>query len=148
MSNCIFCKIEKGEVPAKKIYESKYFFAILDAHPIVEGHCLLIPKRHYETIHKMNKEESLQFGEDCITLAKMLKNYWPDLTIANSNGKFASQAVPHYHVHFIPRQEGDRLWDEDKSKISLDVSSGFERLKPSKDELEQLANKLIGDTHE
>ncbi|MBW2994047.1 HIT domain-containing protein, partial [Candidatus Woesearchaeota archaeon] len=76
MSNCIFCKIEKGEVPAKKIYESKYFFAILDAHPIVEGHCLLIPKRHYETIHKMNKEESLQFGEDCITLAKMLKNYW------------------------------------------------------------------------
>jgi len=145
MENCVFCKIETGDIPATKIYESKHFFAILDVKPIVEGHCLLIPKRHYETIHDMNKEESKQFGEDCINLANMLKKHWPDLTIANSNGKYASQAVPHYHVHFIPRSKGDRLWDDDKSKIALDVSSGFERLSPSKEELTELANKLTGD---
>ena len=136
--NCVFCKIGNGEIPSNRIYESDQFFTILDVKPIVEGHCLLIPKRHFVTIDEMNMEERNQLGRDCVTLAKILKKYWPDLTIANSNGKYASQAVPHYHVHFIPRSEGDRLWEGDKSRIALDVSSGFDRLTPTKDELEQI----------
>ena len=48
--SCIFCKLGIGEITSDKLYESDYFFAILDQSPVVEGHTLLIPKRHFQTI--------------------------------------------------------------------------------------------------
>ena len=78
-------------------------------------------------------------------LANKMKNYWPDLSISNSNGKGASQEVPHYPMHFIPRSKGDRLWDGDRSKLVFDVSSEFPRLEVPKEEINQLAKKLMGD---
>jgi len=68
-----------------------------------------------------------------------------DITIANSSGKWASQSIDHFHVHIIPRKEGDRLWDGEKSKVVLDRSSDFERLKPSGIELQSIANKIRGE---
>ena len=146
--DCVFCKMVSGKIPVKKIYESDHFFAILDNAPLIEGHALLIPKRHYNTIHDMNAEERAQVGEDMHALAEILKKEFGDhLTITNSNGKYASQEVPHYHIHFVPRKKDDRLWEaQDKSRLVLDKSSGFPRLNPPQEELAALANKLTGDT--
>ncbi|MBD3259845.1 HIT domain-containing protein [Candidatus Woesearchaeota archaeon] len=145
MENCPFCKMTRGDIPVTKIYESKHFYAILDKNPLVEGHALLIPKRHYKTIDEMNEEESRQLGIDMLNLSRKMKQYWPDLSISNSNGEGASQAVPHYHIHFIPRTKGDRLWDGKNSRIVFDVSSDFPRLEPSQEELGKLAKKLKGE---
>jgi sulfate adenylyltransferase large subunit len=135
-----------GDIPVKKIYESDKFFAILDANPVTKGHALIIPKNHYQTIFEMPEEESAQMGKDIHAVAKMLgKEFGPHINIVNTSGEYASQSVPHYHVHLIPRQKDDRLWDGEKSKIVLDTSSGFERLKPSKEEVKELANKLMGE---
>ena len=48
--NCIFCKIIKGDLPCYKIYEDDDFLAFLDIFPLTEGHTLVIPKQHYETV--------------------------------------------------------------------------------------------------
>ena len=132
-------------MPTNKIYESDNFFAILDIKPLVEGHALLIPKRHYQRVDEMNEEEGRQLGVDMRNLSNLMKQYWPDLSISNSNGKGASQEVDHYHIHFIPRKKGDRLWEGDKSKLVFDVSSEFPRLNVPKEEIDQLAKKLMGD---
>lgn len=137
----------RGEIPVTKIYESKHFFAILDLHPITEGHALVIPKRHFEKQVEMNAEENSDFGIALTSVANILKKEFGDhMNLSNTSGKHASQSIPHYHMHVIPRQEGDRLWDGEKSRIVLDTGSGFPRLEPSPEEIKQLADKLKGDT--
>ena len=134
------------DIPVKKIFESDKFFAILDQNPVTEGHTLLIPKTHYEKQTDMPAEDRADLGTSLGAVADLLKKFFGDnMNISNTSGEFASQSVPHFHIHLIPRHKGDRLWDKDKSRIVLDRSSGFERLKPSKEEIEQLANKLAGD---
>lgn len=147
MSDCIFCKIASGKIPTTKVYESKYFFVILDLNPITEGHALVIPKRHFEIQTEMNDEERADFGVALGAAADILKKEFGEhMNFSNTSGKFASQSIPHYHMHIIPRQEGDRLWDDDKSRLVLDTSSGFPRLEIPKEEIAQLAKKLKGDT--
>jgi len=146
MENCVFCRMVSGEIPVKKIYESSKFFAILDQNPVTTGHTLLIPTAHYEKQTNMPAEDQAELGIALGAVVDLLNKYFGDnMNIVNTSGKFASQSVPHYHIHLIPRHEGDRLWNKDKSRIVLDRSSGFERLSPSKEELTELANKLIGD---
>jgi len=147
MSDCIFCKITNGEIPATKVHESEHFFVILDLNPVKEGHALVIPKRHFEIQTEMNDEERADFGVALGAAADILKKEFGEhMNISNTSGKFASQSVPHYHMHIIPRQKGDRLWDGDKSKLILDTGSGFPRLEIPKEEIAQLAKKLKGDT--
>ena len=56
MEKCIFCKILKGEAVSTKLYEDSKTYAFLDASPASEGHSLVIPKKHYETMDEMDKE--------------------------------------------------------------------------------------------
>ncbi len=145
MSDCIFCKLASGEIPSTKLYESDCFYAILDQNPVTEGHTLVISKRHYKTQTEMNEEEMGDFGVTVGTVAKKLaEEFGNNMVIVNTSGEEASQSVPHYHIHLIPRKKGDRLWDGEKSRVVLDRSSGFERLSPKKEELESLASKLAG----
>jgi histidine triad (HIT) family protein len=147
MSDCIFCKIASGKIPSTKIFESEHFFAILDLNPVKEGHALVIPKRHFEIQTEMNDDERKDFGVALGAVADLLKKEFGEhMNFSNTSGKFASQSIPHYHMHIIPRQEADRLWDGDKSRLVLDTSSGFPRLKLPKEEIAQLAKKLKGDT--
>ena len=52
--DCVFCKIIKGEIPAKKIYEDDKVIAILDINPLVDGHVLVIPKKHFKNIYEID----------------------------------------------------------------------------------------------
>lgn len=109
--NCIFCKILNGEIPSAKLYEDEDFAIILDVGPASFGHVLIIPKDHYANLFEM-PEEMLS---KCMKLAKV----WGDklvkalnadgLNLVQNNGLAAGQTVFHYHLHMIPRYEGDSV---------------------------------------
>lgn len=104
-NDCLFCKIVKGEIPAKKVYEDSNSFAFLDINPRNPGHTLVIPKRHYETIFDIPSSEAGKLFESVRKIAGMVKNGMNahGINISQSNGKAAGQIVSHLHVHVIPR---------------------------------------------
>ncbi|MCK5043853.1 HIT family protein [Candidatus Pacearchaeota archaeon] len=108
---CIFCKIIKGEIPSVKVYESDNFIGILDINPVSEGHTLIIPKQHYETI--LDFPESLS-SELINSIKKISSKFIEDkkaegFNIVQSNYEVAQQEVPHLHFHIIPRKKDDNV---------------------------------------
>lgn len=111
MVNCIFCRISEGEIPAEKIYENSNFFSILDINPKVEGHSLIISKKHFQNILDLPSISGKDFL-DCVknTSIKLMKKYNSDgFNLINNNFKSAGQIVEHFHVHIIPRKEEDNF---------------------------------------
>lgn len=119
--DCIFCKIIKKEIPASVIYGDKNVISFLDIMPANKGHCLVIPKKHYETLLDISNEDLIELIKIVKKIAKALS-----LSIGNgaynivmNNGKEAGQLVQHAHIHLIPRFKGDRLrlsWSHKKYK--------------------------------
>ena len=110
MEDCIFCKIAKGEIPAKRIYENDNFFCILDISPVTEGHTLVIPKKHFETILDIPNNLGPELLE-CIkkiSLDLINKGKAEGFNVIQSNYEVAQQEVPHAHFHIIPRKKGDK----------------------------------------
>jgi len=111
MMGCLFCKIVKGEIDYAKIYEDDDTLAFLDIHPIAKGHCLVIPKKHFENI--FNIEESIL--QKVISAGKSIsgkikKSLGADgVNLINASGEAAEQTVFHFHLHIIPRFQNDGL---------------------------------------
>lgn len=108
--DCIFCKIIKGEIPSKKIYEDEKVIAILDINPVTEGHTLVIPKEHYEDIYDIPAEILSNVTIVTKELATKYKYILGNegTSLLQSNGKDAGQEVFHFHMHLIPRYSGIR----------------------------------------
>ena len=117
MENCIFCKIISGEVPAEKVYEDDNFIGILDANPLVEGHTLIIPKKHFKTLLDMPNSLGNEMVEATkkVALDLINKNKYEGFNLLNNNFEVAGQVVPHVHFHIIPRNKGDGI----KSMVNL-----------------------------
>ena len=107
MEDCVFCKILKGEVPAKKYYEDEHAFAFLDNNPVNIGHTLVVPKKHFKTIDKMDKLELNKLSEAILKISRGIMKIADGLNIQQNNGKVSGQAVPHVHFHLIPRYKDD-----------------------------------------
>jgi histidine triad (HIT) family protein len=106
MENCIFCKIVKGSIPCAKVFEDTDFIAFLDIGPINKGHVLLIPKKHYRWVWDLPLGESKEALPICQKLAKAVqKSTGCDLVVMTVVG----DAVPHAHIHLIPKFHGDGL---------------------------------------
>jgi len=109
MSDCVFCKIRDGQIPATKIYDDERTMVIMDINPINSGHCLVIPKAHAATVWDAQPADL----QAAITTAKKVAlsirdTLKPDgLNMLQANGPAAFQSVPHYHLHLIPRWEND-----------------------------------------
>ena len=111
MQDCVFCKIINREIPADTIYENEQVLAFLDISPTNPGHTLIIPKAHHETILDcpLEIQTAMMKTLQLITPA-ILKAVNSDGFNINVNTKpVAGQVVPHYHLHIIPRHEGDGL---------------------------------------
>ena len=113
---CIFCDIVKGDIPCRKIYEDDNTLAFLDISAEVEGHTLVIPKRHYVNILDIpNEELSLVMAS-----VKKIANHFVDncgytgVNILNASGEDAQQSVFHLHFHILPRYKDDGVnsWPE------------------------------------
>ena len=110
-SGCIFCKIVAGKIPCYKLYEDDDVFSFLDIGPLSRGHALLIPKRHYVTLHQMPPE----LVGRCMSVVPRLSKAIVAATgvsgwnLLQNNGEVAGQEVGHVHFHIIPRAAGDGL---------------------------------------
>jgi histidine triad (HIT) family protein len=109
MSNCIFCKIVKGEAPSWKVLENEDVYAFLDINPVSRYHTLVIPKKHYENIFDIPERDLQAVIAMVRKLALIYKRDLEieNLQIVNSNGAEGQQDVFHIHYHIVPRSKGD-----------------------------------------
>jgi histidine triad (HIT) family protein len=109
--HCIFCKILQADLPYK-LYENEHFLAILDVNPLVPGHTLLIPKKHYSMSTEFPPEVSqtyLPSVQEVISILKDNLEKVEGFTVCQSIGEAAYQTVPHGHSHIIPRWKEDPI---------------------------------------
>ena len=109
--NCIFCKIVAGHVPCWKLYEDDQVLSFLDIGPLSEGHCLIIPKSHHETIDQMTGEQVAACAKLIPALSRAVRETTgaPGWNVLQNNGPYSGQAVGHVHFHIIPRRQADNL---------------------------------------
>ena len=109
--NCIFCKIIKGDIPGKTIFEDDRCIAILDINPATIGHILLMPKEHYMMMPMVPDEILGHLSVISKYLSDLLKKTFKarDVSIFIANGAAAGQQSQHFMMHVIPRYDGDKL---------------------------------------
>lgn len=104
MSDCIFCRIIKGEIPSKKAYEDDRTFAFHDINPAAPVHILIIPKRHIAGVNTVTDAESADVGHLFTVAAQLAREHEVEdsgyRTIFNT-GPDAGQSVHHLHLHVI-----------------------------------------------
>lgn len=111
MSECVFCRIANGEIPSATLYEDDDFRVILDLGPASKGHALILPKSHAANIYELPDELA---GKAMVLAKKMAGRMTEALecdgfNIVQNNGEVAGQTVFHFHMHLIPRYEGDQV---------------------------------------
>ena len=111
MSECIFFRIANGEIPSATLYEDDDFRVILDLGPASKGHALILPKSHAANIYELPDELA---GKAMVLAKKMAGRMTEALecdgfNIVQNNGEVAGQTVFHFHMHLIPRYEGDQV---------------------------------------
>lgn len=103
--HCLFCRLIKGEIPSTRVFEDEETLAFLDIGPIVKGHTLVVPKRHYGALTDAPPEVLAAVMRSVQRVARALFNGLgaDGVNIFQANGAAAGQVIPHLHVHVIPR---------------------------------------------
>ena len=111
MSDCLFCKIIKGELPSYKIYEDEFTYAFLDISNDANGHILVVPKAHCTNVLDAKPEDLSHVMQTVQKISKhLIENCgFKGVNILNASGAYAEQSVFHLHFHILPRNEGDGL---------------------------------------
>lgn len=109
--DCIFCRIVAGKLPAAVIHEDSQVIAIMDAFPSVEGHALVIPKAHHRDVLELPEADVQAAAVLAKRIAQAQKTaLGPDgIVVTQFNGAAAGQTIFHYHVHVVPRWEGQEV---------------------------------------
>lgn len=104
MQDCIFCKIARGEIPVKLLYQNEHIIAFPDANPKAPHHALIIPRRHIATLNDLGKDDTLLAGQ----LLQVAKQLATELGIAEAGYRVlmncnegGGQAVFHIHLHLL-----------------------------------------------
>ncbi|MBR2672869.1 MAG: HIT family protein [Oscillospiraceae bacterium] len=132
MDNCIFCRIISGELPSRILYEDEETMAFMDVAGDVDGHVLVVPKKHVKNI--LDCDENTLFAV-MRTVKKLSDHFTEDcgydgVNLLNASDESAGQSVPHFHVHIIPRKRNDGIntWPHlDGAK--RDIDEVFQELK-------------------
>jgi histidine triad (HIT) family protein len=108
---CIFCKIVRGEAPAHKVYEDERVLVFMDLFPVTDGHTLIVTKEHFENLFEAEEESLQAVVTTSQRVARAIRTALePDgLMVFQLNGRAAGQSVFHYHMHLMPRNEGEPL---------------------------------------
>lgn len=132
--DCIFCRINSGEIPSTTIYENEEFRVMLDRFPASKGHILIIPKEHIEDIYDLEPESAGRLFELTTRFASIIKRTFGNdgLNIIQNNGKAAGQTVFHYHLHMIPRYKDDNMqlgWECDEKVTVQELEEHANQIK-------------------
>ena len=111
MKDCIFCKIADGSLPSMKVFEDEHTLAFMDTAKDVDGHILVIPKRHAKNILDCDEQELSQLMKTVKKVSLHLVNScgYNGVNLLNASDESAGQSVPHFHIHIIPRKTGDKI---------------------------------------
>ena len=109
MTDCLFCKIVKGEIPSKKVYEDDTCYAFYDIDPQAPTHFLVIPKAHIGSCGEVTKENSGLVAHCFEVISKVAKDMGvTDFRVVSNCGVQAGQSVPHLHFHVLAGR--DMTW--------------------------------------
>ena len=119
----IFSRIVQGEIPSIKIYEDEHTYAFMDIAPASRGHTLVVCKAELANLYEIDEVSLIAVAKTTQRVAKAIQDVLnPDgLNIIQNNGSAAGQTVFHYHVHLIPRWDGDGavgLWQPHASDMN------------------------------
>jgi len=104
MSECIFCKIIKGDIPAKVVYEDEKVIAFEDINPAAPIHILVIPKQHIDCVSKIDEQNSKVLPDVFLAINKVAKKLGIDergFRVIVNNGAEGGQVVYHLHFHLL-----------------------------------------------
>lgn len=138
MSECIFCSIVAGDIPARTVYETDDVLAFLDANPLARGHTLVIPKTHAQHVGDLDDATARNLFAAVTELTPEVQSTVgaDAANVGINDGEAAGQEVPHVHVHIIPRFDGD-------GGAPLHAVGG-ERPDLTDDELDAVADAIAG----
>ena len=130
MEDCIFCKIIKGELPSRTIYEDDLIKIIMNINPATNGHLLVLPKEHMVIINDTTNEiinHSMNIIRENIYPLLKEKLNCKGLTISQNNE--LGQEIKHYHIHLTPRYDNDLLEFNYNKDMLSDLDEIFNKLK-------------------
>ncbi|HEX2015918.1 MAG TPA: HIT domain-containing protein [Solirubrobacteraceae bacterium] len=109
--DCIFCRILTGELPAEVVAEDERTVTFMDIHPATRGHVLVIPRAHAQDLHHVSPEDLDACARAAQRAARSARERLgaDGVNLLNAAGPAAWQTVFHFHIHVIPRYEGDPL---------------------------------------
>ena len=107
--DCIFCRLAQTPTVTGTVFEDDFSLAFLDHKPLFEGHVLLIPKAHFETLEDLPAELAQLLFLHAQRLSRAVRKAMDaEGTFVAMNNR-VSQSVPHFHIHIVPRRKGDGL---------------------------------------
>ena len=111
MSDCIFCKIASGEIQGMRVYEDAETLAFMDLAKDVDGHVLVIPKKHCKNILDCGAEtlSAVMNTVKKVSLHLTEKCGYDGVNLLNASDESAGQSMPHFHIHIIPRRKNDGI---------------------------------------
>ena len=111
MSDCIFCKIASGEIQGMRVYEDAETLAFMDLAKDVDGHVLVIPKKHCKNILDCDAEtlSAVMNTVKKVSMHLTEKCGYDGVNLLNASDESAGQSMPHFHIHIIPRRKNDGI---------------------------------------
>jgi histidine triad (HIT) family protein len=111
MADCIFCRIVAKQVPASIVHEDEHTLAFMDLGSVNPGHVLVAAKAHAESVFALDDTQATAIFRSVAKVARAIRDAFsaPGLSIYQANGKAAGQTVFHFHMHLVPRREGDGM---------------------------------------
>jgi len=135
---CTFCNIASKQSPASIVYENERVMAFMDIHPVNIGHTLVIPKEHWETIYEVPEtilaDLFILVKKVAIAAKRVVGAH--GINILQCNERAAFQSERHFHVHVIPRFEGDPI-----SKAFMAMLTPI-NLKITRQDLDRIAKEM------
>jgi histidine triad (HIT) family protein len=111
MSDCVFCRIVARQIPATVVHENEHVLAFMDLGQVNPGHVLVTVKAHAESLYALSDAQAGAVLPAAGRVARAIRAAFnPEgLSVYQANGRAAGQTVFHYHVHLVPRYEGDGM---------------------------------------
>jgi histidine triad (HIT) family protein len=111
MENCVFCRIVAKQIPATVVHEDEHTLAFMDIGQVNPGHVLVAVKQHAENIFALDDARASAAFRAAARVARAIREAFAPqgLSVYQANGAAAGQTVLHFHIHLVPRHEGDGM---------------------------------------
>jgi histidine triad (HIT) family protein len=150
---CPFCLMVEGKIPVRKVFEDDKVLAVLDINPANEGHTILFPKTHFDSLQEIPESIVSHFFTIATKISKALidSKHCDSTNILLNNGHSAGQTSPHILINIIPRREKDKVslgWDHQKfSDEKMDSVLESVKSKIPKDKPKEKPKSTFKETH-